>query len=143
MNLTLMKLSGFLLALITMLSCGYGATPAFAQADAAHERCLKATDYKGCIESQGLSIKDEQLITGVLWDTAEWKSDGVIKIKVNRMRGGGFWVGNSMRLSVMEADCNRAEFDVESDGYRKQSIQGDDSRQAPIIYSRLCSKKGK
>lgn len=143
MNLTLTKPSGFLLALITMLNCGFGATSAFAQADAAHEKCLKATDYKGCIESQGLSIKDEQLITGILWDTAEWKSDGVIKIKVNRMRGGGLWVGNSMRLSVMEVDCNTAEFEVESDGYRKQSIQGDASRQAPIIYSRLCSKKGK
>jgi hypothetical protein len=143
MNLTLTKPSGFLLALITMLNCGFGATPAFAQADAAHEKCLKATDYKGCIESQGLSIKDEQLITGILWDTAEWKSDGVIRIKVNRMRGGGLWVGNSMRLSVMEVDCNTAEFDVESDGYRKQSIQSDASRQAPVIYSKLCNKKGK
>ena len=143
MNLTLLKPSGFPIALITMLSCGYGATSAFAQADAAHEKCLKATDYKGCIESQGLSLKDEQLITGILWDTAEWKSDGVIKIKVNRMRGGGLWVGNSMRLSVMEVDCNAAEFNVESDGYSKQSIQADASRQAPIIYSRLCSKKGK
>ena len=103
MNLTLAKPSGLLLALITMLSCDYGATPAFAQADAAHEKCLKATDYKECIESQGLSIKDEQLITGILCDTAEWKSDG----------------------------------------YSKQSIQADASRQAPIIYSRLCNKKGK
>ena len=143
MNLTLAKPSGLLLAVITMLSCGYGATPAFAQADAAHEKCLKATDYKGCIENQGLSLKDEQLITGILWDTAEWKSDGVIRIKANRMRGGGLWVGNSMRLSVMEVDCNTAEFDVESDGYSKQSIQGDASRQAPVIYSRLCNKKGK
>lgn len=98
MNLPLTKPSGLLLALITMLSCGFGATPAFAQADAAHEKCLKATDYKGCIESQGLSLKDEQLITGILWDTTEWKSDGVLKIKVHRMRGGGLWVGNSMRL---------------------------------------------
>jgi hypothetical protein len=48
-----------------------------------------------------------------------------------------------MRLSVMEVDCNAAEFDVESDGYSKQSIQGDASRQAPIIYSKLCNKKGK
>lgn len=102
-NLPLTKPSGFLIALISMLSCNYGANPAFAQADAAHEKCLKATDYKGCIESQGLSLKDEQLITDILWDTAEWKSDG----------------------------------------YSKQSIQGDASRQAPIIYSRLCSKKGK
>lgn len=143
MIFTLMKLSGILLALMAMLSCGFGATPAFAQADAAHEKCLRATDYKGCIESQGLSLKDEQLITGILWDTAEWKSDGVIRIKVNRMRGGGLWIGNSMRLSVMEVDCNTAEFDVESDGYSKQSIQADASRQAPIIYSRLCNKKGK
>jgi len=59
------------------------------------------------------------------------------------MKGGGLQVGNSMRLPVMEVDCNTAEFDVESDGYRKQSIQGDASRQAPIIYSRLCNKKGK
>ena len=59
------------------------------------------------------------------------------------MRGGGLWVGNSVRLSVMEVDCNTAEFDVESDGYSKQSIQGDASRQAPIIYSKLCSKKRK
>jgi hypothetical protein len=66
----------------TMLSCSYGATPAIAQADAAHEKCLKV-------------------------------------------------------------DCNTAEFDVESDGYRKQSIQGDASRQAPIIYSRLCNQKVK
>ncbi len=73
----------------TLLSCNYGATPANAQADAAHEKCLKATDYKGCIESQGLSKKDEQLITGILWDSAVWKSDGIVKIKVNRMRGGG------------------------------------------------------
>ena len=76
MNLTLLKPSGFLLALITMLSCGFGATSAFAQADAAHEKCFKETDYKGCIESQALSIKGEQLITGVPWNTAEWKSDG-------------------------------------------------------------------
>jgi hypothetical protein len=103
MNLTLLKPSGFLLALITMLSCGFGATSAFAQADAAHEKCLKATDYKGCIESQGLSLKNEQLITGILWGTAESKSDG----------------------------------------YSKQSIQGDAARQAPIIYSKLCNKKGK
>ena len=143
MNLPITKPSGLLVALITMLSCGFDATPAFSQSDAAHEKCLKATDYKGCIESQGFSLKDEQLITGILWDTAEWKSDGVIKIKVNRMRGGGLWLGNSMRLSVMEVDCNTAEFDVESDGYRKQSIQGDASRQAPIIYSKLCTKKGK
>ena len=46
LNLTLAKRSGFLLDLIMMLSCGIGATPAFAQADAAHEKCLKATDYK-------------------------------------------------------------------------------------------------
>jgi hypothetical protein len=143
MGLTLTKPSGFLLALFTILSCNYGATPANAQADAAHEKCLKATDYKGCIESQGLSKKDEQLITGILWDSAVWKSDGIVKIKVNRMRGGGLWIGNSMRLSVMEVDCNTAEFDVESDGYRKQSIQGDASRQAPIIYSRLCNQKVK
>ena len=65
MNLALTKPSGLLLALITILSCGFGATPAFAQADAAHEKCLKPTDYKGCIESQRLSLKDEQLITGI------------------------------------------------------------------------------
>ena len=103
MNLALTKPSGLLVALIAMLSCGFGATSAFAQADAAHEKCLKATDYKGCIESQGLSLKDEQLITGILRDTAEWKSDG----------------------------------------YSKQSIHGDTSRQALIIYSRIGNKKGK
>jgi hypothetical protein len=59
------------------------------------------------------------------------------------MRGGGLWLGNSMRLSVMEAYYNIAEFDVESDGYRKQSIQDDASRQTPVIYSKLCNKKGK
>jgi hypothetical protein len=48
-----------------------------------------------------------------------------------------------MRLSVMEVDCNTAEFDIESDGYRKQSLQADASRQAPIIYSKLCNKEGK
>ena len=47
MNLPLTKPSGFLNDLISMLSFGYGATPAFAQADAAHKKCLKATDYKG------------------------------------------------------------------------------------------------
>jgi hypothetical protein len=52
MNLTLTKPSGLLLALITILSCGFGVTPAFAQADAAHEKCLKATDYKGCMEAR-------------------------------------------------------------------------------------------
>ena len=46
-----------------------------------------------------------------------------------------------MRLSVMEVDCKNAEFDVESDGYGKQSIEGDAWRQAPLIYSRLCTKK--
>jgi hypothetical protein len=80
-------------------------------------------------------------MTGILWDTAEWTGDGIVRIKVNRMRGGGLWMGSSMRLSVMEVDCNKAEFDVESDGYRKQSIQGDASRQAPIVYSRLCNQK--
>ena len=127
----------------TLLAFAGGSPIVFAQTDAAHEKCLKAADYKGCMESQGFSKKDEQLMTGILWDTAEWRGDGILRIKVNRMRGGGLWVGNSMRLSIMDVDCNRAEFDVESDGYRKQSIQGDASRQAQIIYSRLCNQKTK
>ena len=107
----------------------------------AHERCLKAADYKGCVESQGKSKAEEQITTGILWDTAEWKTPlNIVRIKVYRMRGGGLWVGNAMRLSVMEVDCDRAEFDVESDGYRKQSIEGDAYRQAPLIFGRLCTK---
>lgn len=125
----------------SLLALAGGTPRAIAQTDEAHEKCLKAADYKGCIESQGLSKKDEQLMTGILWDTAQRSADGIVRIKVNRMRGGGLWLGNSMRLSVMEVDCNRAEFDVDSDGYRKQPIQGDASRQAPIIYSRLCNQK--
>lgn len=140
MNSRLRQPSRFLLAIATSLACAGGTPSVLAQSDAAHEKCLKAADYKGCIESQGLSKKDEQLMTGILWDTAEWSGDGIVRIKVNRMRGGGLWVGNSMRLSIMEVDCNKAEFDVESDGYRKQSIQGDASRQAPIVYSRLCNQ---
>lgn len=141
MNSRLHQPLRFLLAIATFLACSGGNPRVLAQSDAAHEKCLKAADYKGCIESQGLSKKDEQLMTGILWDTAEWSDDGIVRIKVNRMRGGGLWVGNSMRLSIMEVDCNKAEFDVESDGYRKQSIQGDASRQAPIVYSRLCNPK--
>jgi hypothetical protein len=102
---------------------------------------LKQPITKVASKAKASAKKDEQLMTGILWDTAEWTGDGLVRVKVNRMRGGGLWIGNSMRLSVMEVDCNRAEFDVESDGYRKQSIQGDASRQAPIIYSRLCNQK--
>lgn len=126
------------LLLISVLASG----PVLAQQESAHEKCLKAADYKGCIESQGNSKAEEQLTTGIQWDTAVWKNDNtVIRINVYRMRGGGFWFGNSMRLSVMEVDCKKAEFDVESDGYGKQSIEGDAWRQAPLIYSRLCTKK--
>ena len=49
-------------------------------------------------------------------------------------------MGNSMRLSVMEVHCKSAEFDVQSDGYRQQSIEGDAFRQAPLIFARLCTK---
>ena len=113
-----------------------------AQQESSHEKCLKATDYKGCIESQGNSKAEEQLTTGILWDTATWKdANTVVRIKAYRMRGGGFWIGNSMRLSVIEVDCKNAQFDVESDGYSKQSIEGDAWRQAPLIYSRFCTKK--
>lgn len=115
--------------------------PTQAQANDAHEKCLKAVDYKGCIESQGKDKAEEQLLTGILWDTAEWKdNNNTVRIKLYRMRGGGFWMGNSMRLSIMEVDCDKAEFDVESDGYSRQSIEGDAWRQAPLIYSRLCTK---
>jgi hypothetical protein len=137
------QLRRFIIALIAFLALATGTPRVLGQANEAHEKCLKAADYKGCIESQGLGKKDEQLMTGILWDSAEWTGDGLVRIKVNRMRGGGLWMGSSMRLSVMEVDCNRAEFDVESDGYRKQSIQGDASRQAPIIYGRLCNQKAK
>lgn len=114
--------------------------PASGQDQSAHEKCLKATDYKGCIQSQSSNKAEEQIITGILWDTAEWKPNNTVRLKVYRMRGGGLWMGNAMRLSVMEVDCDRAEFDVESDGYKKQSIEGDAWRQAPLIFSRLCTK---
>ena len=125
---------------LLMSALAYG--PVLAQQESAHEKCLKAADYKGCSESQGNSKAEEQIKTGIQWDTVTWKNDNtVIRVNVYRMRGGGFWFGNSMRLSVMEVDCKNAEFDVESDGYGRQSIEGDAWRQAPLIYSRLCTKK--
>lgn len=124
-----------------IFSCLFSST-AMAQVAGAHEKCLQAVDYKGCIESQGALKADEEIKTGILWDTAEWKeNNSVVRLKVYRMRGGGFWVGSALRLSVMEVDCRDAEFDVESDGYSKQSIKGDAYRQAPLIYSRLCTGK--
>ena len=103
-----------------------------------HERCVSATDYKGCLEAQGENKTEEQLKTGIVWDSAKWVSTSVVRLNVYRMRGGGIWVGSAMRLSVMEVDCATAEFDVESDGYSKQPIGGDAWRQALLIYSRLC-----
>jgi hypothetical protein len=41
----------------TFLALAVGTSKVLAQTDAAHEKCLKAADYKGCIESQGLSKK--------------------------------------------------------------------------------------
>ncbi len=47
----------FFLVMATLLAFAGGSPIVFAQTDAAHEKCLKAADYKGCIESQGLSKK--------------------------------------------------------------------------------------
>jgi hypothetical protein len=132
-----MRSPGLALAAALVLA----SAPTAAVDENVHERCIKAADYKGCVDSQGKSKAEDQITTGILWDTAEWKTpQNIVRIKVYRMRGGGLWVGNAMRLSVMEVDCDRAEFDVESDGYRKQSIEGDAYRQAPLIFSRLCTK---
>lgn len=46
-----------------------------------------------------------------------------------------------MRLSIMEVDCDTAQFDVESDGYSKQSLEGDAWRQAQLVFNRLCTKE--
>jgi hypothetical protein len=113
--------------------------PAHAQvSDETHKRCLQAVDYAGCVGVKN-NQAEEQLTTGILWDTAEW-SGNVVKVKVYRMRGGGLWFGNSMRLSQMAVDCSTARFDVQSDGYAEQGLEGDASRQAPLIFSRLCTK---
>ena len=106
-----------------------------------HEACINAADYKGCVGANEGSSAEEEVRTGILWDSAQWKNNNnTVRIKLYRLRGGGLWVGNSMRLSVMEVHCDCAEFDVASDGYRQQSIEGDASRQAPLIYARLCTK---
>ena len=116
------------------------AAPAQAIPSDAHKKCLNATDYAGCVSTNRRSSAEEELITGIMWDTAKWENDfQTVRVKLYRMRGGGFWLGNSMRLSVMEVDCDSAQFDVESDGYKKQSLEGDAWRQAPLIYSRLCT----
>lgn len=105
-----------------------------------HESCLQAADYKGCIEANSSSAEEEAK-SGILWDSAKWKNNNkTVRIKVYRLRGGGLWLGNSMRLSVMEVHCDSAQFDVQSDGYKQQSIEGDAYRQAPLIFARLCTK---
>jgi len=115
------------------------ATPVYAQvSDETHNRCLQAADYAGCVGVKN-NQAEEQITTGILWDTAEWTGD-TVKIKVYRMRGGGFWVGSAMRLSQMTVNCTTARFDVQSDGYAEQALEGDASRQAPLIFSRLCTK---
>ena len=106
--------------------------------DETHNRCLKAADYAGCVGVKN-NQAEEQMITGILWDTAEWNGN-IVKLKVYRMRGGGLWLGNAMRLSQMTVDCTAARFDVQSDGYAEQPLEGDASRQAPLIFSRLCTK---
>lgn len=109
--------------------------------DETHQRCEKAADYKGCIGANNNYDAEEEVRTGILWDSAKWKNNNdTVRIKVYRQRGGGLWIGNSMRLSVMEVHCKSAEFDVQSDGYRQQSIEGDAFRQAPLIFARLCTK---
>ena len=113
--------------------------PVYAQvSEETHNRCLKAADYAGCVGVKN-NQAEEQLTTGILWDTAEWAGN-VVKVKVYRMRGGGLWFGSSMRLSQMEVDCTTARFDVQSDGYAEQGLEGDAWRQAPLIFSRLCTK---
>ena len=106
-----------------------------------HEACIKAADYKGCVGANDSYDAEEEVRTGILWKSAKWKNNNnAVRIKVYRQRGGGLWVGNSMRLSVMEVHCKTAEFDVASDGYKQQSIEGDAYRQAPLIFARLCTK---
>ena len=113
--------------------------PVYAQvSDETHNRCLKAADYAGCVGVKN-NKAEEQIKTGILWDTAEW-TGSTVKVKVYRMRGGGLWVGNAMRLSQIVVNCTIAQFDVQSDGYGEQSLEGDASRQAPLIFSRLCTK---
>ena len=106
-----------------------------------HDACIKATDYKGCVGANNSNDAEEEVRTGILWDSAKWKNNNnTVRIKVYRQRGGGLWMGNSMRLSIMEVHCKTAEFDVQSDGYKQQSIEGDAYRQAPLIFARLCTK---
>jgi hypothetical protein len=113
--------------------------PVYAQvSEETHNRCLKAVDYAGCVGVKN-NQAEEQIKTGILWDTAEWTGN-IVKLKVYRMRGGGLWVGNAMRLSQMMVNCSTARFDVQSDGYGEQALEGDASRQAPLIFSRLCTK---
>ena len=113
--------------------------PVYAQvSDETHKRCLKAADYAGCVGVKN-NQAEEQLATGILCDTAEWTGN-IVKVKVYRMRGGGLWFGNSMRLSQMAVDCTTSRFDVQSDGYAEQGLEGDAWRQAPLIFSRLCTK---
>ena len=104
-----------------------------------HTKCLKAVDYAGCVGVKPFNEAEDELITGVLWRTAKWDGDKVT-INVNRLRGGGLWFGESMRLSTMVVDCSTARFDVRSDGYAEQGLEGDARRQAPLIYGRLCTK---
>ena len=108
-----------------------------------HEACLKAADYKGCVGVNHSSSAEDKLQTGILWDTAKWKNNNnTVRIKVYRMRRGGLWRRKAWRLSVMEVHCDSAQFDVQSDGYRQQSLKGDVyHRQAPLIYARLCTKE--
>ena len=113
--------------------------PVYAQvSDEAHNRCLNAADYAGCVGVTN-NQAEEQIKTGILWNTAECIGS-TVKVKVYRMRGGGLWVGNAMRLSQMMVNCTTARFDVQSDGYGEQPLEGDASRQAPLIFSRLCTK---
>ena len=106
-----------------------------------HEACVNAADYKGCVGANDNYDAEEEVRTGILWDSVKWKdNNNTVRIKVYRQRGGGLWVGSAMRLSVMEVHCKSAEFDVQSDGYRQQSIEGDAFRQAPLIFARLCTK---
>ena len=128
------------LLLAATASCFLSQSAAFAIPEATHEKCVNAADYKGCVEANHSSKAEEEAITGILWDSAKWLNKNTVQIKVYRMRGGGLWLGNSMRLSKMTVHCDIAEFDVESDGYKQQSLEGDAWRQAPLIFARLCTK---
>ena len=68
------------------------------------------------------------------------QSDGVIKIKANRMTGGGLWVGTSMHLSVKEVDCNTATAAV-APSPRHRRTAGSRQSAAPLGKIRFMHNK--